>query len=251
MIPSPLKSLVRTAFRRLGQEIIPAEQLPASNLMGLRHLGIRTILDIGANAGQFAAEAVQWFPGVTLYSFEPIPRAFDLLQASRFADVREFRAINCALGETDGEVEMNETVNDTTSSSLLKTTQEFTDWLPKLQKQAPTKVRLRRLDDAVREEQLALVPELLIKMDVQGFEDRVIRGGPETFTQARACIVEVILDSYYEGQATFLGLVAQLHALGLEYAGNFGQYHDDEDGHVAVIDAFFLRRRGPAGPLVS
>jgi len=211
--------------------------------MGLRRMGIRTILDIGANAGQFAREAAQWFPGVTMYSFEPIPRAFAALQAISLPQIGEFRALHCALGAANEEVEMNETVNDTTSSSLLKTTREFTDWLPKLQKQASTKVRVRRLDDVVSEENLALVPDILIKMDVQGFEDRVIRGGPNTFAQARACIVEIILDSYYEGQATFFGLTQQLQAIGLDYAGNFGQYHH-EDGHVAVIDAFFLRRAG-------
>jgi FkbM family methyltransferase len=237
----PVKRLIRSFFHRQGFQIVPTAQHAPSNFIGLPALGIRTILDIGANAGQFASATVPMFPGVTLYSFEPIPRAFELLQAARFPEAREFRALHCALGESEGEVEMNETVNDTTSSSLLKTTREFTDSLPRLQKQASVKVRLRRLDDVVREEKLALIPEILIKMDVQGFEDRVIRGGPETFAKARACIVEVILDSYYEGQATFLGLTQQLHALGLDYAGNFAQYHHD-DGHVAVVDAFFLRR---------
>lgn len=241
MIPRPITQLIRAGLRRYGKEAIQADQHPANNLMGMRHLGIRTILDIGANAGQFASDAVQWFPGVRLYSFEPIPRAFEQLRAAQFPGVREFRPLHCALGDTTGEVEMNETVNDTTSSSLLKTTKEFTTELPKLEKQTSTKVQLRRLDDVVREEKLELDPEVLIKMDVQGFEDRVIRGGPDTFGRARACIVEVIFDSYYEGQATFLGITQQLHELGLEYAGNFGQYHHP-DGHVAVIDAFYQRR---------
>jgi FkbM family methyltransferase len=238
--PTVIKA-IRTVFRSWGKEIIRADQHPASNLMGLRNLGIRTILDIGANAGQFASEATQWFPGVRLYSFEPIPSAFAALSATQFSGVREFRPLHYALGETSGEVEMNETVNDTTASSLLKTTREYTDACSKLQKQAATKVRLRRLDDVVRDEGIILEPEILIKMDVQGFEDRVIRGGPDTFAQARACLVEVIFDSYYEGQATFLGITQLLLGVGLEYAGNFGQYHH-EDGHVAVIDAFYQRK---------
>src|SRR5690242_8296795 len=115
MIASTLKEAVRTVLRRhWGKELVRADQHPASNLMGLRHLGIRTLLDIGANTGQFAGEATQWLPGLRVYSFEPIPGAFAALSKAQFHGAREFRPIHCALGETNGAVEMNETVQDTT-----------------------------------------------------------------------------------------------------------------------------------------
>jgi hypothetical protein len=38
-----------------------------------------TILDIGANVGQFALAAALHFPGATIHSFEPLPDTFSEL----------------------------------------------------------------------------------------------------------------------------------------------------------------------------
>lgn len=77
-------------------------------------------------------------------------------------------------------------------------------------------------------------------MDVQGYEDRVIKGGNETFNKAKACILEICLDRLYESQATFNELVALLSNFGFRYAGNLNQTYAD-DGHVIFIDAAFRK----------
>ena len=241
MIIRRAKGLARKLLNRLGYEVVRSGQHPIANLMGLRNFSINTVLDIGANTGQFATQAAEWFPGAAILSFEPIPEAYASLKTRVFPKAREFRAFNVAIGDFDGEAKMNATVNDTTSSSLLKTTTEFTDFLPVLAEQKVIRVEVRRLDSLVREAGLALEPNILIKTDVQGFEDSVIRGGKETFKKASASIVEVIFDNYYERQATFSGIVHQFDELGFQYAGNLGQYHHP-DGHVAVVDACFIRR---------
>src|SRR5215210_6055648 len=99
-----IKELVRKALRARGLEVIQQSQHPASNLMGLRSLEIRTFIDVGANTGQFATEAARWFPGVRLYSFEPIRSAFETLQHRTFPGVKSFKAFNFALGDADEEV---------------------------------------------------------------------------------------------------------------------------------------------------
>lgn len=84
------------------------------------------------------------------------------------------------------------------------------------------------------------VPEkTLIKMDVQGNEADVIRGGKDLFRRAHLVVTEVILVPAYKGQATFLELVAQLDKLGYRYRGNIRQARDK--GKVIVIDALFER----------
>ena len=76
-------------------------------------------------------------------------------------------------------------------------------------------------------------------MDVQGFEDRVIRGGVEVIKKAVACIVEVSLDRFYLGQARFSDLVILMNDLGFDYAGNLEQVYAS-DGHVIYFDAVFI-----------
>jgi ubiquinone/menaquinone biosynthesis C-methylase UbiE len=46
----------------------------------LKNTGIQSVLDIGANTGQFAKK-IRWiFPNVKIYAFEPIPSVFNSLQ---------------------------------------------------------------------------------------------------------------------------------------------------------------------------
>ena len=64
-------------------------------------------------------------------------------------------------------------------------------------------VEVRRLDDLVREEEIALRPPVLMKIDVQGYEDRVIEGAGAVMDRIDTMIVEMSLVSLYEGQILF------------------------------------------------
>ena len=79
-------------------------------------------------------------------------------------------------------------------------------------------------------------------MDVQGYENRVILGGTKTFDIAKACILEVNIESLYERQATFKDITILLYELGFQYAGNLNQIYAD-DGHVIYIDAVFVKSK--------
>tara|TARA_R110002096_G_scaffold133093_1_gene283859 strand:- start:152 stop:415 length:264 start_codon:yes stop_codon:yes gene_type:complete len=76
---------------------------------------------------------------------------------------------------------------------------------------------------------------------VQGFEDRVIRGGRKVFSMAKAVILEVCLDSLYEQQAKFSDIVLLLDNYGFNYVGNKEQVYGN-DGHVIFLDACFVKR---------
>ncbi len=103
------------------------------------------------------------------------------------------------------------------------------------------RVALSTLDAAIAPSMDELADDLLVKLDVQGYEDRVIAGGESVLRRASACIVEVNLDGLYVGQPTFERIAAQLNALGLQYAGNLDQTYGP-DGHVVFLDALFLRQ---------
>lgn len=126
------------------------------------------------------------------------------------------------------------------SSSFLRTTETCEKYFPFTKFQTTVSVKMTTLDKWSREISERLEPEILIKLDVQGFEDRVIRGGVEIFKKAKACILEVCLDRLYEGQADFKELINMLYDLGFKYAGNLDQCYAD-DGHVIYIDAVFRK----------
>ncbi len=58
----------------------------------------------------------------------------------------------------------------------------------------------------------------LVKIDVQGYEDKLIRGGRQTLGRASACIVEVDVDNMYEGQAHVMTVFGALDDCGLCYS---------------------------------
>ena len=243
-IARSLKSLARSGVSRLlrpvGFDLIRLQRLPRETYLGLGQLPIRTVIDVGANRGQFAREILRVFPRARLFCFEPVPGVFHVLQAWASRSSGQVSAFNVALGDTEGSVKMSVHVNWDYSSSLLKTTDLALQIYPYQEVQAPIDVRLTCLDEFVKQSGIELLPDILIKVDAQGYDDRVIRGGVETFRKARVCIVEINLDYLYEGQGSFRDIFLLLDSLGYQYAGNLNQEYSPE-GRVVFIDAVFIR----------
>ena len=238
-----LRETIRKVFSLLGLDVRRLAKGPARSLLGLRHLPIRTVIDIGANTGQFARIALQMFPQSRIICFEPLPGAFARLSEWAGGVTNRVQVFQRALGEDEGVVQMFSHIDHSPSSSLLATTTRATQLYPRLNAQASTPVTLTSLDRAVVDLDIGLQGDILIKLDVQGYENRVIRGGRSTFELGRACIVEVNLDMLYENQAEFLELHSLLNGLGYRYAGNLEQAYGN-DGHVIYFDAVFVRPGG-------
>jgi FkbM family methyltransferase len=235
------KVFVKKIFNKVGLEIIPVKKSPKHNLLGLRNFPIRTLIDVGANSGQFAKEITSIFPEANIFCIEPLPDIFHQLHSWARKQNGKIKAFNFALGDVKGISEMMFHVDHSYSSSLLRTTDYARTIYPQMKHQSPVTVKVTTMDALVADVPGALNEDILIKLDVQGYEDRVIRGGMETFRKARACILEINLDQLYENQAGFIDLVNLLHGLGYRYFGNLDQTFG-VDGHVIFIDSVFIRQ---------
>jgi hypothetical protein len=110
---------------------------------------------------------------------------------------------------------------------------------PKSKDAVRERIALRRLDSFGDE--LTLAPGVLIKMDVQGFEDRVIAGGHETFEKANVVIVETSFVPLYEKQPLFGDIHNQLLNLGFSYRGNCAEHFSRMTGERIYEDSVFVR----------
>lgn len=207
-------------------------------LLGLKNFPIQTILDVGANLGQFAHVIAPLFPEARIYSFEPLPEVFAGLKAHASSRIVP---IQVALGDIEGVSQMREHVDHPASSSFLSATEKSREYYPRSRREIPIAIRSTTLDKAIDEFDIKLIPDVLIKLDVQGFEDRVLRGAETTLSKSRACILEICLDELYLDQATFPDLIAALTSYGFCYAGNLEQSCAN-DGHVIFVDALFIRK---------
>ncbi len=207
----------------------------------IRNLQINTVIDVGANEGQFASYISKIFPKATIHCFEPLPEVFEKLSRWGKSKNDKIKTYNVALGDFEGEIEMFYHTEHSPSSSILKTTEICESIYPFTKSQKIVKVKQMTLDKAVDTFNIPLNPEILIKLDVQGYEDRVIKGGEKTFKKAKVCIVEVNLYELYKGQPNFKEISDLLYSLGFKYVGNLDQAYEN-DGRVVYIDAVFISK---------
>ncbi len=99
-----LKSATRKSLRLAGLDVRRAR--PDPTLQWLKSQGIVTILDIGANTGQFYRDIRRILPDVTVHSFEPLQDCYVELTRNG-ADDPHFHTHNFALGAEAGPVQMN------------------------------------------------------------------------------------------------------------------------------------------------
>ena len=88
-------------------------------LFALKQQGIKpkTVIDVGANIGQFAIAAAKLFPNIQIHSFEPLPKTVTLLN-KQVRKLKNITVYPLALGDNEGEITFN--VNaDSRSSSIL------------------------------------------------------------------------------------------------------------------------------------
>ncbi len=101
-LPRVVKRAMRRAGRGMGLEVCRLQHSPAYTLCGLRNLDVRTVVDVGANTGQFARQALEWFPRAQIVSFEPVSEAFEELGRLAEESRGRVRAEQVALGEQEG-----------------------------------------------------------------------------------------------------------------------------------------------------
>ena len=257
-VKTAAKRLFKAPFRALGmdrvrwhpptpQPVIPPGELEMSAAFGpqytpeghwLAKCGIQTVLDVGAHVGEFARRIRAVLPNAELICFEPLQEPYSKL-TQRFEGQPNFRAIRCALGEKAGQhgIRHNEYAP---SSSLLPMAELHKQSFPFAVKERTEMIEVRRLSDVVRE--LSVRDPLLLKLDVQGFEDKVIAGGEDVVARAKIIIIEVSFQRLYEGGPLFDDIYRLLKERGFTYNGNFEQLFSPKDGRVLQADAIFCRQ---------
>lgn len=205
----------------------------------LRRQGIspRTVIDVGANVGQFAVAAAMLFPDALIYSFEPHPGCFEDLvkNAATLPRIKPFRA---ALGECAGVAQLR--INSHShSSSLMPLAQAHRQAFPAAVEVQTVGVQQTTLDVIFGE--VELETPVLLKLDVQGCEAQAVRGGREMLKRVEWMVSEASLKPMYEGEVLFMGLVRLMEDAGFAFSRPVGFLNDPQTGEILQLDALFTR----------
>ena len=110
---------------------------------------------------------------------------------------------------------------------------------PKTSNSKPISITVERLDTIA--DKLTIIDSLLIKVDVQGYEDKVLRGGEKTIKRAKVIILETSFEELYKSQPLFNDIYKQLVNWGFTYAGSLEDLRSRKSGRILQEDSIFVK----------
>jgi FkbM family methyltransferase len=232
---------VQRNLRRVGVDVTRYNSMGTVEARRQRLLETRnidTVLDVGANVGQYArALRAHGYKG-RIVSFEPLSDAFTKLSYQARMD-HDWECIQSAIGDSEGEVEINVAQNSF-SSSILPMCDVHLASAPDSAYQRREQATLHRLDSFQTKWDVG-DRRLFLKIDVQGFERQVFEGAPRTLARAIGLEVELSLVPLYEGQALALEIVEFLNRAGLNLVSLEPGMAEPATGRLLQVDGIFVR----------
>jgi FkbM family methyltransferase len=226
--------------RELKRKGIRFDHYRELNRAWLKQDNIRTIFDVGANEGQFAKLARAVFPSAKIYSFEPLPDCFEKLKTALPGDPGFF-PMNIAAGSSESVLEFFRSVHSP-SSSFLQMEDAHKEAFPEssegqVREAIPVKVNtLDNIYGSVKPEK-----NILLKIDVQGFEKEVLQGAADMMKEVKVVIMEMSFVKLYTGQPLFHDVYMIMYERGFRFHGTLSQMLHPVTNEVVQIDAIFIK----------
>ncbi len=194
----------------------------------LSGLDCRTVIDIGANKGQFSLMARHLFPKANIVAFEPLPGPAGIFRAV-FALDTNVLLHSVAIGTRSGQQVMHVSARDD-SSSLLPIGDAQSRIFPGTQESSVTTVETDRLANLIP---LATIRKpALLKLDVQGYELEALQGSEELLDQFAWIYCECSFLPLYEGQSMADEVIAWLREHAFKLTGVYNMAYDDRGKSV-------------------
>lgn len=233
------KHLIRPLLRQFGRDLVVYNHMHhpmARRAKLLKTYNIDLILDVGANAGQYAQSLRELGYKGNIVSFEPLSSAYNKLKQWADSDGKAI-AVNTAIGDSNGEIEFN-IASNSTSSSVLEMLPSHTQAAPHSKIQDKEKVPITRLDSII-DNYCGTQQNILLKIDTQGYEMSVLAGAEMTIGKIQALQIEMSFVPLYKGQALFQEVYAWLANKGFQMVDIDPMFINSETGEMLQADGFF------------
>ena len=227
-----LASLDRRWMRALRLGVAPSLE----HRRVLQQITPASVVDIGANRGQFALVSRHCYPDARIVSFEPLPQPAAIFRQVFAGDARVLLH-PYAIADKAGTAQMHVSARDD-SSSLLSIAAEQERIFPGTAEVALARIEMRRLADVLQRADIA-APALL-KLDVQGYELQALHGCESLLDAFAWVYCECSFVELYAGQALADEVIAWLHERGMRLIGAYNMAHDRE-GRAIQADFLFAR----------
>jgi FkbM family methyltransferase len=204
-----MKKFIQKLVNLFGYKVMKIKSTDSTDLDGLTKSLITksepVIFDVGASKGQSITRYKKLFQNPIIHSFEPNIDELNILK-QKYINDKNLYLNNVAVGDKKGNLEFN--INAGSGHSSFKNLIPNTTWIKKRSnsikiddKNYTTKkvnAEIITLDDYVNEKNLTNID--ILKIDTQGFEDKVLLGAQNLLKNNRIKLIqlELIFSEIYE-----------------------------------------------------
>jgi len=198
-----------------------------------------TLVDIGGNSGYWAEDFLHYFPKAKINAFEPVPEMFKQYK-KRFEKNAHVAAYNVALGDEMERREIN-VAKDYGLTSFHTYSEELKDMNTQFKERIDVAIDL--LDNYNSQIDISMDSKLIMKVDVQGFESKVLKGGKKVFGRADMIILECsFVNEFANELPTFGELVSELRPLDL-HPIDFGLFDRKASSSAFERNVLFVKSK--------
>ncbi len=255
MVAAFTRKAVKAIVNRLGYDIrrlVDSPALECGRYDVIHHFGdqfmkllsghrVDLVLDVGANEGWYAIGLRELGFQGKIVSFEPLSTAHGrMVEAWRKeSNSNWIIADRMAIGDCNADVSINVSANSD-SSSLLPILPEHLKACPESNYIGSEMVPMRKLADVARH-YVEESSSPFLKIDVQGFEKKVLQGAESMVASIAGVQIELSLVPLYEGQELYLDMLHLMKDLGFSLFSITPGFTDSQTGRLLSIDGIFFR----------
>ena len=196
-----------------------------------------TVMDVGGNVGEFAAQAHTLWTGAKIISFEPIP---DCALRNFYRANGRWDVVEVAISDEDGFATLNVCENQPSASSMQPAGTVRKEMFRIGDYFTPIEVKTELLDHYFG----YIEGKTLLKIDVEGHEGKVLAGAEKVLSKVNTVIIECQqLPTVFLGSPSVEGIDWILRQRGLFFAGVIGSLAEP-GGEIVQFDGVWRRYEG-------
>lgn len=207
------------------------------------------IFDVGANKGQSIKRFLDLFENPTIHAFEPVDEAVKIIE-NNYSDNKNIFINNYAVG--DKKEIKNFHISERSENSTFNQFNSNTKWLKTRSKQlnvdenayvkSVKKVNIETIDEYVEKNNIQMID--ILKIDTEGYEDKVLGGAINTIKENKIKIVvtEIAFDNVRDKYLTFSDLEKYLIPNNFRLVGIDLQNNNLFSGLVFFADAMYFNK---------
>lgn len=233
-----IKYLIKQFFNLFGLEIsYGLNDDIVRRLKLMKFMSINKVFDIGANVGNYGKELRKYKYDGKIFSFEPINNIFIKLNETSLK-YNDWDTFNYALGDSDTYSEINVSEVSDTSSIL--------DLLPEQILNAPQSIYVRREKieiktlDSIFSSFVSHDDRVMIKIDTQGFEKKVLEGASKVLNNVSIIQLEMSFVQLYQNETLFFEMNTFLNEKGFFLYSIENGFSNKENGRLLQADGIYI-----------